>query len=203
MHIASFESSFWKSCELGAKVGRTAELIEAEAYICQLKPYMSGFTRYLVTTQHGPQSNPELENCKEVMNPVPLFQRLSSRLKNRYSGHPFRLFTGTLKGFFLLHLVHSHFYTTAITWGPSMLPTFEVMYDRVIVDRWYRRGRGVQVGDVVTFDSVHEVGERVIKRVIGLEGDYVLRDTPGSESNMMIQVGWYLYIELFSITNER
>lgn len=69
-----------------------------------------------------------------------------------------------------------------------MMPTFEMLGDWVIASKYYRRGRGVEVGDVVTFRSVTEPGERVIKRVIGLEGDYVLRDTPGSGSDMMVQV---------------
>ncbi len=69
-----------------------------------------------------------------------------------------------------------------------MLPTLEVLGDGVIVDRWYRRGRGVQVGDLVTFDSVIHPGEKVLKRVLGMEGDYVLRDTPESGSDVMIQV---------------
>lgn len=68
-----------------------------------------------------------------------------------------------------------------------MLPTFNVTDDWVLISRFYRYGKGVVVGDIVTFDSVVEPGERVIKRVLGLEGDYVLRDTPG-ESDAMIQV---------------
>jgi len=101
---------------------------------------------------------------------------------------PFRVFTATLKAFFLGHVIWEHFYAYAPTTGPSMLPTFEVLGDFVIVDRWYRRGRGIQVGDLVTFDSVVKPGEKVIKRVLGLEGDYVLRDTPESGSDAMIQV---------------
>lgn len=69
-----------------------------------------------------------------------------------------------------------------------MLPTLEVYKDGVLVSRWFRRGRGIEVGDVVAFDSVAETGERVIKRVIGLEGDYVLRDTPGTTTGQMLQV---------------
>lgn len=69
-----------------------------------------------------------------------------------------------------------------------MLPTLEVLGDGVIVDRWYRRGRGIQVGDLVTFESVIHPGENVLKRVLGMEGDYVLRDTPESGSDTMIQV---------------
>jgi len=68
-----------------------------------------------------------------------------------------------------------------------MLPTFEVRGDSVIISKFYRRGRGIKVGDVVSFHSVVEPGESVIKRVLGLEGDYVLRDTPES-TDLMIQV---------------
>lgn len=70
-----------------------------------------------------------------------------------------------------------------------MLPTFEVMGDAVIVDRRCRRGRGVEVGDIVSFKSVVHPGETVMKRVLGLAGDYVLCHTPESGSDKMIQVG--------------
>lgn len=69
-----------------------------------------------------------------------------------------------------------------------MLPTFEMIGDWVISSKSYRRGRGIVVGDLVTFRSVREPGEKVIKRVIGLEGDYVLMHTPGSGSDTMTQV---------------
>lgn len=68
-----------------------------------------------------------------------------------------------------------------------MLPTFEVLGDWVLISRAYRRGKDIKVGDVVSFDSVVDPAERVIKRVIGMPGDYVLRDTPGT-SETMIQV---------------
>ena len=70
-----------------------------------------------------------------------------------------------------------------------MLPTLEVLGDNVLISRYFRRGRGVVVGDIITFDSVVHPGERVIKRVLGLEGDYVMMDSPGSGSDRMIQVG--------------
>jgi inner membrane protease subunit 1 len=110
-------------------------------------------------------------------------------LRKRYAGHPLRLFNATIKAFFLAHLFWDHFYEFSPTQGPSMLPTLEVLGDSIIVDKWYRRGRGIQVGDVVTFESVVGPGEKVLKRVLGIEGDYVLRDTPGSGSDVMIQVG--------------
>jgi inner membrane protease subunit 1 len=122
---------------------------------------------------------------------MPIFQSLVTR----YAGHPFRLFTATLKTVFAAHLFHEYAYSVSGTWGASMLPTFHVTKDWVLISRFYRRGNGIVIGDIVTFDSVVEPGERVIKRVLGVEGDYVLRDTPG-ESNIMIQVSgvWDIFI---------
>jgi hypothetical protein len=108
-----------------------------------------------------------------------------------YLGHPARVFGATLKSFFLFHLFWDYFYEFSPTRGASMLPTFEVTGDGVISSKWYRRGRGIAVGDVITFDSVVEPGEKVIKRVIGLQGDYVCMDTPGTGSDAMIQVGCF------------
>ncbi len=68
-----------------------------------------------------------------------------------------------------------------------MMPTFSVQDDWLLVSRLYRGGKGIVAGDIITFDSVVEPGQKVIKRVLGLEGDYVLRDTPG-EGSIMIQV---------------
>lgn len=69
-----------------------------------------------------------------------------------------------------------------------MLPTFEVEGDWLVISKAYRRGRNVKVGDIVQFDSVVHTGDHVIKRVVGLEGDFVMRDTPGSRSESMLQV---------------
>ena len=66
-----------------------------------------------------------------------------------------------------------------------MLPTLYIAGDSVLLSRLYRRGRGVEVGDVVSFDSVVQPGEGVIKRVLGLEGDYILRDTPGTTETII------------------
>ncbi|KFZ15822.1 hypothetical protein V501_02531 [Pseudogymnoascus sp. VKM F-4519 (FW-2642)] len=116
------------------------------------------------------------------------FAQLPGQFFNRYYGHPGRLLSATLKTFFLAHVVWEYGYEISPTAGASMLPTFEVLHDWVVSSKAYRRGRGVVVGDMVTFRSVREPGEKVIKRVIGLEGDYVLMNTPGSASDMMIQV---------------
>lgn len=75
-----------------------------------------------------------------------------------------------------------------------MLPTLEVVGDWVLVSKTYRRGRGVAVGDLVSFDSVVEPGQQVIKRVLGLQGDYVLRDTPGTNDKMIQVCGLVLLL---------
>lgn len=68
-----------------------------------------------------------------------------------------------------------------------MLPTIEAWGDWVYISKWYRRGRGIEVGDVVSCHSIMDPGGAIIKRVIGMQGDYVLRDTPGV-SDTMLQV---------------
>lgn len=107
---------------------------------------------------------------------------------NYYMGHPFRVARATVKTFFLAHVFMEYFYDIHATLGASMLPTFHHYGDILMSDRHYRRGRDVKVGDCVSFWSVYEPGGAVIKRVVGLEGDYVLRYTPGSGSDAMIQV---------------
>lgn len=72
-----------------------------------------------------------------------------------------------------------------------MLPTIAVRGDWVWIDKAYRRGRGITVGDVVSMKHPLMPEEGAIKRVLGMPGDLVLRDTPGVEGGrgMMIQVG--------------
>lgn len=78
-----------------------------------------------------------------------------------------------------------------------MLPTIQVLGDMVLIDKRFRRGRGVEVGDVVSFDSVVQPGERVIKRVIGLEGDFVGRDTPGLGMGTEVGEGGMIMVCIF------
>ncbi|MCJ1462601.1 hypothetical protein MMC07_001203 [Pseudocyphellaria aurata] len=78
------------------------------------------------------------------------------------------------------------------------MPTLSVRGDSVLVAKHYRRGRGVRVGDVVQIK--HPVpdgrGHGAIKRIVGMEGDFVLRGKPAGvrgeeeedEEPRMIQV---------------
>ncbi|KAH6850845.1 peptidase S24/S26A/S26B/S26C [Chaetomium sp. MPI-CAGE-AT-0009] len=92
-------------------------------------------------------------------------------------GHPARVIITTLKFVALTHLIWEYVISMAPASGPSMLPTFEVLGEWLLVSKLHRFGRGVSVGDVVAYNIPinDEVG---VKRVLGLPGDYVLMDTP-------------------------
>lgn len=109
-------------------------------------------------------------------------------LKSTYGGHPLRVFTVALKTIFLGHLFTSYGYTIIPVWGPSMMPTFEVLGDHLLVSKHHRRGRDIRVGDIIQFDMVHEPGPGAVKRVLGLPGDYVLMNSPRAKYQDMIQV---------------
>lgn len=74
-----------------------------------------------------------------------------------------------------------------------MLTTLSAYGDGVLVSHLHRQGRGVQVGDVVDFKHPMFPGFGAIKRVVGMPGDFVMRDTPGlgkGDATKMIQVSW-------------
>jgi inner membrane protease subunit 1 len=116
------------------------------------------------------------------------FRRIPTFLTTRYLGHPVRLFTSTLKTFFLVHLTWTYLYELSPALGASMLPTFSVTGDTLLLSKHFRRGRAIRVGDVVSFRKPIDPSETVIKRVVGLEGDYVMLHTPGGPNGDMIQV---------------
>jgi hypothetical protein len=87
-----------------------------------------------------------------------------------------------------VHIFFDHGYSWTGTWGPSMLPTLNASGTSVVISKWYRRGRGVQVGDIVSYKHPIQGELTTIKRVIGMPGDFVLRDTPGKGDGTMIQV---------------
>ena len=82
-----------------------------------------------------------------------------------------------------------------------MLPTLEVTDDWVYVSCFYRRGRGIRVGDVVTIKHPMFPGTGASKRVLGMPGDFVLRDTPGKEGRMMVQASGVLIGKSTGMTN--
>ncbi|KAF2226042.1 peptidase S24/S26A/S26B/S26C [Elsinoe ampelina] len=87
-----------------------------------------------------------------------------------------------------IHMFNEYCYSFDNTWGISMVPNLAADGDPVIISKYYRHGRGVMVGDLVTF--VHPVDEtaRALKRVMGMPGDFVMRDSPHVGRQVMIQV---------------
>lgn len=79
-----------------------------------------------------------------------------------------------------------------------MLPTLNSSGDWVLISKYYRRGRGVQVGDLVSYSHPGEEGVQAVKRVVGLEGDFVGmgpgfvdddgKTLVGAKGGMMVQV---------------
>ena len=88
----------------------------------------------------------------------------------------------------LLHIFVDYFYAIHGTWGASMVPTLSSLGDTVLISKYYRHGRGLKVGDIVSFVHPYDDDARACKRVIGMPGDFVLRDTPEKGKGLMIQV---------------
>lgn len=112
---------------------------------------------------------PNLQKRYEIR----LIWRISvSAFKAICAGHVFAEYVGSRNG----------------TYGPSMLPTLAVQNDRVWVASKYRYGRGVEVGDMVSFGHPCVPGEFAIKRVVGMPGDFVMRDVYQDGNDTMLQV---------------
>ena len=74
-----------------------------------------------------------------------------------------------------------------------MLPTLEVS-EWLLTSKLHRRGKDVNIGDVVSFWHPVE-GHGVVKRIIGMPGDFVLRDTPGAGEGVLLQVSGAITIQ--------
>lgn len=101
---------------------------------------------------------------------------------------PIRLCIWTLQGLAATHLFFTYCYALDMAAGPSMLPSFDLVGDAILIKKDHRRGRGVRVGDVVVFKIPIEAHDLGVKRVIGMPGDYVLINSPESGSDKMTQV---------------
>jgi inner membrane protease subunit 1 len=93
----------------------------------------------------------------------------------------------TLKFVAFAHLIWDYGISMAPASGPSMLPTFEVLGEWLLVSKLHRFGRNVSIGDVVAY-SIPINDEVGVKRVLGLPGDYVLVDAP-AESGSGVGMG--------------
>ncbi|KAI8377972.1 peptidase S24/S26A/S26B/S26C [Radiomyces spectabilis] len=65
--------------------------------------------------------------------------------------------------------------------GPSMLPTFRMTGDIILVDRISQRFRALRTGDVIVCTSPAVPGRAVLKRILATAGDNVCVDPTAAE----------------------
>ncbi|KAH6625471.1 peptidase S24/S26A/S26B/S26C [Boeremia exigua] len=81
-----------------------------------------------------------------------------------------------LKGSLIYHIVTTHLIFLGPTSGISMVPTIPDSYTTrpwILYSSLHRRGRGIRVGDIVTYTHPLFPHQRGCKRVLGMPGDVV------------------------------
>lgn len=90
----------------------------------------------------------------------------------------------SIRGFCLVHFIHSHIYEFSETHGESMLPTLNYSGDFVHTNKTCGLGRGCKVGDMIVASKPTDPEQRVCKRITGMPGDIILVDpSAASEEN--------------------
>ncbi|KAH8724080.1 peptidase S24/S26A/S26B/S26C [Phaeosphaeriaceae sp. PMI808] len=104
---------------------------------------------------------------------------MASRLANPHSWTRVAWNLGRIA--FFAHFFQSYIGGVGTTQGISMLPTIPAHYKKrpwILYSTLYRRGRGVQIGDVITYTHPMFPNEAGCKRIIGMPGDFVSVITP-------------------------
>lgn len=97
------------------------------------------------------------------------------------------LISGVALGFIIFGTVTHFIITVRTVAGPSMLPTLPIRGDLILLSYLHPHWLPIRVGDLVSFKNPMN-GSRSVKRVLGLPGDLVLRDTPpGVADNFWIE----------------
>ena len=76
----------------------------------------------------------------------------------------------------ILHAFSTYVIELSSTTGPSMWPTLAAHGEWLAISKSYRRGRGINVGDMVDFMHPLVPGAGAVKRVVGMPGDFVVVD---------------------------
>ncbi|KAF2822296.1 LexA/Signal peptidase [Ophiobolus disseminans] len=82
----------------------------------------------------------------------------------------------------VVHIFQRYIGGISPTAGMSMVPTIPVHYHKrpyILYSSLHRRGRGVKVGDVITYKSPVVASSQGCKRIVGMPGDFVSVVTPG------------------------
>ncbi|XP_076901735.1 mitochondrial ATP-independent inner membrane protease subunit 1a-like isoform X2 [Bidens hawaiensis] len=77
------------------------------------------------------------------------------------------------KFFCAVHVTNTYLGSTAVVYGPSMLPTFSLNNDLVLLERISTRNGKAGTGDVVVLQSPENPRKFVTKRITGMEGDKI------------------------------
>lgn len=101
---------------------------------------------------------------------------IHSTIRRSTPGGAFRLALDGVGLFCACTLIWEHMITVQLSEGPSMYPTFSPRGDYLLISRWHRHGRGIEVGDVVRFYHPSFLGVNGAKRVLGMPGDFVCKD---------------------------
>ncbi|KAM5448353.1 hypothetical protein MaudCBS49596_005442 [Microsporum audouinii] len=89
------------------------------------------------------------------------------------------IYTFHLAGTFCwFKIFNEHFYELKASDGPSMYPTIHFQGDWLLISKHYKNGRDIGFGDIIVYKKPHDFHSEVAKRVVGLPGDYVLKDPP-------------------------
>ncbi|RUP52395.1 peptidase S24/S26A/S26B/S26C [Jimgerdemannia flammicorona] len=75
-----------------------------------------------------------------------------------------------------VHLFNKYVGEITFCLGPSMLPTFNMVGDLVVLEHLSPQLKRVDVGDVVVCVSPTNPGRAVCKRILGMPGDYICAD---------------------------
>lgn len=101
-----------------------------------------------------------------------------------------------------LHLFTATCFEISRTEGASMLPTVQTRGDFCVVDKRFRNGNGIEMGDIIVARKPTQPDSWVCKRVTGMPGDVVLID-PSRGSVDSLREGYSDQLELESDNDER
>lgn len=87
-----------------------------------------------------------------------------------------RIASLSIRSIAALHLFTSSCYEISQTEGASMLPTLQVHNDFCVVDKHYKNGNDIQMGDLIVARKPTQPDSWVCKRITGMPGDVVLLD---------------------------
>lgn len=91
----------------------------------------------------------------------------------------------SIRSIAFIHLFTSTFFEISQTEGASMLPTVQMSGDFCIVDKRFKNGNGVNIGDVIVASKPTQPDNWVCKRITGMPGDIVIIDPSRNSLNSL------------------